>query len=139
MNINYLQIDHLPKYEEGWQPILDALRAGKFFTTTGEILIDGLNLGGVPSGGTLKMGEDDHPRLEFDLSWTFPLLYLNVVHGNGDKTQGQSSLLLDTSAFGTRHFEGRTTKWKGARWIRIEAWDVAGNGAFSQPIWIEPK
>lgn len=139
MNINYLQIDHLPKYEEGWQPILDALRAGKFFTTTGEILIDGLNLGGVPSGGTLKLGEDDHPNLEFDLSWTFPLLYLNVIHGNGDKTEGHSSQLHDTSAFGTRHFEGRPTNLKGARWIRIEAWDVAGNGAFSQPIWIEPK
>src|SRR5262249_13853044 len=26
---------------------------------------------------------------------------------------------------------------KGARWVRLEAWDVAANGAFSQPVWVE--
>ncbi|HMC90307.1 MAG TPA: hypothetical protein VKI17_12205, partial [Gemmataceae bacterium] len=35
MNINYLRLARLPRFEEGWQPILDALRAGQFFVTTG--------------------------------------------------------------------------------------------------------
>jgi hypothetical protein len=26
---------------------------------------------------------------------------------------------------------------QGAKWVRLEAWDVAANGAFSQPVWVE--
>jgi hypothetical protein len=26
---------------------------------------------------------------------------------------------------------------EGARWVRLEVWDIAANGAFSQPVWIE--
>jgi hypothetical protein len=26
---------------------------------------------------------------------------------------------------------------KGAKWVRFEVWDIAANGAFSQPVWIE--
>jgi hypothetical protein len=25
---------------------------------------------------------------------------------------------------------------KGARWVRLEVWDSAANGAFSQPVWL---
>ena len=39
LNVNYLQLEKLPVFDEGWQPVLDVLEAGKFFTTTGEILI----------------------------------------------------------------------------------------------------
>ena len=39
MNINHLRLAKLPGYEEGWQPVLDALRSGEFFTTTDEVLI----------------------------------------------------------------------------------------------------
>ena len=39
MNINYIRMDKLPKYDDGWQPVLDVLRKGEFFVTTGEVLI----------------------------------------------------------------------------------------------------
>ena len=41
MNINYIRLepDRLPRFDEGWQPVLDALRSGRFFVTTGEVLI----------------------------------------------------------------------------------------------------
>ena len=39
MNVNYVQLDRLPTFQEGWQPLLDSLRGGKFFVTTGEVLI----------------------------------------------------------------------------------------------------
>jgi hypothetical protein len=26
---------------------------------------------------------------------------------------------------------------KGAKWVRLEVWDIAANGAFSQPVWVE--
>ncbi len=39
LNVNYLQLKTLPKFDDGWQPVLDVLQQGKFFTTTGEVLI----------------------------------------------------------------------------------------------------
>jgi hypothetical protein len=39
-------------------------------------------------------------------------------------------------------FSGQTLRvvadLKGAKWVRLEAWDIAANGAFSQPVWIDP-
>ena len=46
MNINYLRLEKLPQYDEGWQPILDTLRAGRFFVTTGEVLIREFSVSG---------------------------------------------------------------------------------------------
>ena len=37
MNVNYLKLEQLPKYRDGWQPVLDVLRRGEFFVTTGEV------------------------------------------------------------------------------------------------------
>ena len=39
MNVNYLKTDTIPRFQDGWQPILDTLRNGQFFVTTGEVLI----------------------------------------------------------------------------------------------------
>ena len=27
----------------------------------------------------------------------------------------------------------------GRTWVRLEAWDIAGNGAFTQPVWLGPS
>src|SRR5690606_40136311 len=56
MNINYLQLEKLAKFEEGWQPILDAMEAGKFFVTTGEILLPNYQVNGKGSGERLQLG-----------------------------------------------------------------------------------
>src|SRR3546814_15001974 len=51
MNINYLRLDGpLPRYADGWQSVLGALRGGRFFTTTGEVLIPEFTIGGAKSG-----------------------------------------------------------------------------------------
>jgi hypothetical protein len=136
MNINYLQLDRVPLYEEGWQPILDALRGGRFFTTTGEILLEGFTVGGVPSGGTLKLKSDEPADVQVDLKWTFPLHVVNIVTGDGERVGTKSISMNDLPAFGVQHFQ-RQAAMEGVRWLRIEAWDVAGNGAFTQPVWIE--
>jgi len=39
MNANYLKLDAIPEFKDGWQPVVDALRSGQFFVTTGEVLI----------------------------------------------------------------------------------------------------
>src|SRR5688572_23244193 len=39
MNVNYLQLDQLPTFAGGWSPVINALDRGRFFSTTGEVLI----------------------------------------------------------------------------------------------------
>ena len=62
MNVNYLRLDRVPRFEEGWQPVLDALRQGKFFVTTGEVLLRKFTVHGVQSGEAVSVS-DSGPRL----------------------------------------------------------------------------
>jgi hypothetical protein len=50
MNINYLKLATLPRFDDGWQPVLDALSNGRFFVSTGEVLIPDFKVGGKESG-----------------------------------------------------------------------------------------
>ena len=36
--INYLKLDKVPAYNESWAPVVEGIRSGNFFGTTGEIL-----------------------------------------------------------------------------------------------------
>jgi hypothetical protein len=68
-----------------------------------------------------------------DLEWTFPLDFIEVVWGNGEKTGRQVISASDLQAFGTKHFSIPFDA-SGKDWVRISAWDVAANGAFTQPV-----
>ena len=57
----------MPSFADGWQSILDALRGGRFFVTTGEMLIPSFTLNGKRSGETLKLPADGTALLEADL------------------------------------------------------------------------
>ena len=46
ISINYLKLDELPKYEEGWQPILDVLKSGNFIVSTGEVVMKSFDING---------------------------------------------------------------------------------------------
>ena len=46
--------------------------------------------------------------------------------------------LADTESFGTRR-PRLPPELKGRTWVRLEVWDIAANGAFTQPVWIESK
>ena len=141
MNINYIRLDpdRLPRFDESWQPVRDALRAGRFFTTTGEVLIPKFTLDGNPSGSTVEVGPL-HARneLSVELSWTFPLEFVEVISGDGSQVFRERIDCSDTGAF-----EERTLRLTPAlaerKWVRVEAWDVACNGAFTQPIWLVPS
>ncbi|MEW6158937.1 MAG: hypothetical protein AB1813_16050, partial [Verrucomicrobiota bacterium] len=136
MNVNYLRLDRLPRYREGWQPILDGLRSGRFFTTTGEILIRSWTLGGRQSGETLPIGQQLQAEMKVELDWTFPLQFLEVISGDGQRVYRQRIDMGDTPAFGQRTVNF-PVPIKGRKWFRLEAWDVAVNGAYTQPIWLE--
>ncbi len=137
LNINYVKLDALPEFKDGWQPLLDSLRDGKFFTTTGEILIPDFKVGGKSSGEVIASA-DAAQTLEADLEWTFPLAFANVITGNGKQTFYQRIDLSDTESFGKKKVS-LPLDLKGRNWVRFEAWDIAGNGAFTQPVWIGPK
>src|SRR5207244_420374 len=135
MNINYLRLERLPRFDEGWQPILDALRGGKFFVTTGEVLIRDFTVGGKPSGAALVLSPGDKPEMRLDLEWTFPLRFAEIISGDGRRVFRERIDLADTQAFGRRTL-ALHPDLKDRTWVRFEAWDVAANGAFTQPVWL---
>lgn len=149
MNINYLKLDRVPRFADGWQPVLDVLRGGRFFVTTGEVLIPEFSVGGKESGDTLVRpaggGEGTMTtgsvvrgaavELRAKLEWTFPLSFAEIVSGDGKQVFRQRVNLTDTDGFGAR--ELRVPIDLGDRtWVRLEVWDAARNGAFTQPVWI---
>jgi len=135
MNINYVRLDRLPRFDEGWQPILDALRAGRFWVTTGEVLLRRVTVGGREPGDTLRLPADGRAEIRVEAEWTFPLRAFEIVSGDGERTYRERIALPDTGAFGTRTLTARP-HLRGRKWVRIEVWDVATNGAFSQPVWL---
>jgi hypothetical protein len=136
MNINYLRLPKAPRYEDGWQSVLDALRAGAFFTTTGEVLIRSFTLGGKQSGEALSLTKDASTELTLNVTWTFPLAFAEVVTGDGKDVFRERLPLTDTEAFGTRTLTLKPNL-KDRKWLRVEVWDIARNGAYTQPVWLE--
>jgi hypothetical protein len=138
MNINYLRLepDRLPRFDEGWKPILDALRTGRFFTTTGEVLIPEFTVDGNPSGSRMRMATGRRPEVRVDLRWTFPLAFVEVISGDGMRVFRERIDCSDTGAFGERTLRLAPDLTRRT-WVRVEAWDIACNGAFTQPVWLE--
>lgn len=131
MNVNYMMIDQLPKYRDGWKPVVEAMQQGKFFSSTGEVLIPELKVNGKLSGETLKLHEDGSADVQLKLSWTFPMNFVEIISGDGEKVFRKKLDLSNTQAFGTEVFHLKS-QLKGRKWMRVEAWDCAANGAFSQ-------
>ena len=136
MNVNYLQLDQLPRFDDGWQPVLDALRGGRFFVSTGEVLLPEFAVGGKESGQTLKLTGDTTVEVTARLEWTFPPAFAEVIWGDGHQVRRQRVDLSAEGAFAATTLRVRLDL-RGARWVRLEAWDVAANGAFSQPVWVK--
>ncbi|MGV3615209.1 MAG: hypothetical protein ACO1SV_07735 [Fimbriimonas sp.] len=132
MNVNYLRLDRLPRFDQGWSSILGALRGGRFFTTTGEVLIPSCTIGGAASGETAQAGPT---FLTAELRWTFPLRFAEIVSGDGNRIERKRIDLSDTRAFGSRKLRV-PVDLTGKKWARFEVWDVAANGAFTQPVWL---
>lgn len=135
MNVNYIKLEELPKFEEGWQPVLDALQKGHFFVSTGEVVPTSFTINGVESGGTLKLKKGQTAQLKVQLDWTFPLNYMEVVSGDGNQVYRKRVELKDTKAFGSKKFT-IDLDLKDKDWVRFEVWDVAANGAFTQQVWV---
>ena len=104
--------------------------------TTGEVLIPRGTLNGNRSGETLQLPADSMAVLEADLEWTFPLAFAEVITGDGQSVSRERIPLENTGPFGSRQLQV-PLQLAGRKWARLEVWDVAANGAFTQPVWIE--
>jgi hypothetical protein len=118
MNVNYLKLDRRPTSDD-WSPVLRVLRAGDFFTTTGEVLIHSFEV---------KAG-----RVLADLEWTFPLSQVELVTGDGRRATRKTLPLAFTGEFGRATFDWALEPADAAT-VRLEAWDVTSSGAFTQPL-----
>jgi hypothetical protein len=136
MNVNYVRLDRLPRYEQGWQPLLDALKRGRFFVSTGEVLLRHFTVGGQASGDTLRLKPEDRPEVCVTVDWTFPLRFAEVISGDGHKVYREHIDLSDTGPLSQRTLKLRP-ELRGRKWVRFEVWDVAANGAFTQPVWLQ--
>jgi hypothetical protein len=124
MNVNYVRLDRLPSFER-WGDALAPLAKGEFFTTTGEVLLPETSLASSSAAEIVVKAR---------VQWTFPLQFAEIVWGDGETTHRRILELTSTREFGNQTFEWRTTA-SGWKWARLAVWDVAGNGAFVNPIW----
>jgi len=123
MAVNYLKLDRVPLYNESWSPIVEGIRAGNFFGTTGEILFHNWSIEGTGSNRTYTA----------TIEYTFPLDFAELVWSDGAHIDRQIVNLTDTTPFGTKTFK-LPFDATGKKWIRFAVWDSAGDGAWLQPI-----
>ena len=135
LNTNYLMLDELPAFSDGWSEVLDALSDGKFFSTTGEIVIPEFTVNGYGLGESTSLKKDGNAQVQFKVNWTFPLSYAEIISGDGKEVFRDRITLDHTTSFGEQVFS-KTINLKGRNWVRLEVWDAAVNGAFTQAIWI---
>jgi hypothetical protein len=122
--VSYLRLDELPPPGE-YGPIVDVLRRGDYFVTSGEVLI--------PSHR--YEGSGTNMRIVADVRWTFPLDFVELVFGDGESTTSRRMSTTDLPAFGSETF-AIPFDATGQAWVRFAAWDSAGNGAMTMPIWL---
>jgi hypothetical protein len=121
--VNYIKLERLPSFDEDWTPIVKAMRGGEFFVTSGEVLFKSFAVEGTGQQRTLVA----------DLEWTFPLEFVEVVWGDGQKIDRKVITATNQPPFGSHRFR-IPFNVTNQKWVRFAAWDSAGNGAFWQPV-----
>lgn len=124
MNVNYVRMGSLPDYNN-YGRFLQALANGDYFISTGEVLLPRVSI-------TAASPKEIAVRAE--VRWTFPLQMAEIVWGDGSETFRKILPLETTRQFGSSSYEWKVeaNNWK---WARLAVWDVAGNGAFINPVW----
>jgi hypothetical protein len=126
LEVNYVKLDKLPRFDEDWSPVLRALQSGNFFVTSGEVLIRNQSVAHAGQQGALT----------FDAEYTFPLEFAELVWSDGEKIGHQIVPATDLAPFGSHQFSFQFDP-RGKKWVRFAVWDSAGNGAFTQPVMLK--
>jgi hypothetical protein len=120
--VNYVKLDTLPGPDDR-SSVINAMKRGDYFWTSGEVLIPSYGVQGTGSQRTIAV----------DVEWTFPLDFVEVVWGDGKRTDRQIITAADLPPFGKHRYQ-IPFEATGKKWVRFAAWDIAGNGAMVQPI-----
>ena len=136
LNVNYLRLPELPEFQNGWQSVVDAMRSGSFFSSTGEVLLPEFTVNGKVTGDTLTLDQSGKATISFAARWTFPLNYAEVISGDGKNVYRDRIDLKETLPFGENIWTSNLNL-KDRKWVRLEVWDAASNGAFTQCVWIK--
>jgi hypothetical protein len=122
--VQYVKLDALPLASSGnWDPVVDAIKRGEYFWTSGEVLISNYAVQGAGAKRTIVA----------DMEWTFPLEFMEIVWGDGVKIDRQIISATDLGPMGRKRIE-LPFDATGKKWVRFAAWDTAGNGAMVQPV-----
>ncbi len=124
MNINYLRMPKLPSFDD-YASIFTSIQKGNGFITTGEILLPSATM--APEG-------DHGVRVTAKIASTFPLRMAELVWGDGKETHHKIIDLDSTPAFDDHQYNW-LIETPGWAWARFAVWDIAGDGAFTNPIW----
>ena len=98
---------------------VNALRAGDYFVTTGEVLLRNWAL----NGNTYSA----------EAEWRFPPEFAELVWSDGKKVERQIIDMRDKPPASSHKFS-IPFQAAGKKWVRFAVWDSAGNGAFTQPV-----
>lgn len=123
MNANYVRMNELPAFDN-YGRMMEAVARGDYFISMGEVVLPTVNI-------------DTSSAAEISASvtaqWTFPLAFAEIVWGDGSQTHTETIALDSTRPYGSQTF-----RWKAAakdwKWARVAVWDIAGNGAFINPV-----
>jgi hypothetical protein len=124
--VNYVRMPRVPAFKEDWTPLVKALRAGDYFVSTGEVLLRKWSIEGTGARRTFAA----------DVDWTWPPEFVELVWGDGKTANRQVLSATDLAAF-ANHSYRIPFETAGKKWVRFAAWDSAGNGAFTQPVWLQ--
>ena len=97
---------------------------GDYFITTGEITIP---------GATLE-AHGDRISARATVAYTFPLRLGEIVWGDGAAIHRKIISLDNSHEFGKLDLSADVDA-QGWKWARLAVWDIAGDGAFMNPIW----
>lgn len=120
--VNYVRLDRLPRPDAA-HPVIDAMRRGDFFVTSGEVLIPSFEV----------LGANGDWKVFAEVEWTFPLEFVEVVWGDGTTTDRLIVDATELSPFSRETFQ-ISFRAPNAKWLRFAVWDSAGNGALVQPV-----
>ena len=123
MNVNYLKMNEMPAWDD-YSKMTEALARGDGFITTGEILLPDVRCKTSPVG----------VQVSVQAQWTFPLNMAEIVWGDGKETHRKIIDLSITRQYGSQHFDWSLDE-PGWKWARLAIWDIAGDGAFTNPVY----
>lgn len=119
--VTYVRLDKLPSPDDV-TPLIETLKTGYIFWSSGEVLIPAFEI----------QGRGRQAKIVADVSWTFPLEFVEIMWGDGKTTGRQIIPATHLAPLATHRFEIPFDA-RGKKWVRFAVWDVAANGASVQP------